>query len=134
MTTSRFGLIAGAGVFFAGMYFAWRVVRSAETDSLPEQKPPEEIDSPLSDVLPLYQVSNLGGGPAERVIVLTSWGEASLTDPLPAGGTAITKVVTQRAGWDKQLDGGNPKIFGFRYRDTVGVEHEDAAEGASENA
>jgi hypothetical protein len=78
---------------------------------------PQRVEAPLV-------VANYGGGVAEGVVVVTSWGEGSLPSVLPSGAEGKTKVGLPRAEWE-QRDDKNPIVERVRYRDTTGAPHDE---------
>jgi hypothetical protein len=69
-------------------------------------------------------VSNVGGGIAHAIEVITDWGAVDLPHPLaPGSDPTRVRVTKPRGEWDKHLNEGNPKILGFRFTDSRGERH-----------
>jgi hypothetical protein len=74
-------------------------------------------------------VFNMGGGPAESIVVETSWGDAKVRDPVPGGGEARTKVEIPFEDWHSREDK-DAVITGYRFIDAVGQDRTQEAPGA----
>lgn len=78
-------------------------------------------------------VENVGGGPAQGVVVISSWGNAPLSIPvLRPGARAEAKVRISLDEWKQhKLDGApDPEWVRVRYQDARGETHEEAVRGA----
>jgi hypothetical protein len=72
--------------------------------------------------VPVY-VQNLGGGAAVDVVVVTSWGEGAIGEPIPPGGEARVKVGIPRHEWDAlPADEQWPRMLSIRFRDAAGAD------------